>query len=105
MIFVDDMFKYPMGKFGRMRMSHMIADDEDELHAFAERLLLRRSWYQGDHYDVSLSVRRHAVELGAIEITWKQCGLMCSVRKRMGYLPRPEDAEEDFKRMLRMKRG
>jgi Protein of unknown function (DUF4031) len=56
--------------FGRMVMCHMIADTEDELHAMAERIGLRREWYQGDastpHYDVSLSRRALAVRHGAI---------------------------------------
>ena len=28
------------------RWSHLIADDQDELHAFALRLGLRREWFQ-----------------------------------------------------------
>lgn len=79
-VYVDDMYKLTMGRFGRMKMSHMIADTDDELHAFAERLGLKRQWFQGNHYDVSLSVRRQAVELGAVEITIRQCGAMLGNR-------------------------
>lgn len=42
-----------------------VGGTEDELHDFAKSVGLRRSWYQGDHYD--LSPRRYpiAVRLGA----------------------------------------
>jgi hypothetical protein len=57
--------------YGRMVMCHMIVDTEDELHAMADRIGLRREWYQGDastpHYDVSLSRRALALRHGAVE--------------------------------------
>lgn len=88
-VYVDDM----RAGFGRMIMCHMIADTEAELHAMADQIGLARKWYQGDHYDVSLSRRRAAVEAGAREITWRQCGLMATYRRRTGKaLPQPEDA-------------
>ncbi len=57
--------------FGRMIMCHMIADTEEELHAMAEKVGLKRQWFQNDnypHYDISMSKRVMAVENGAIEI-------------------------------------
>lgn len=30
---------------------------------------------------------------GAVEITWRQCGLMTAIRRRTGLLPAPEEAE------------
>lgn len=56
--------------FGRMQTCHMLADTEQELHAFAERLGLKREWYQPlstPHYDISHSKRAVALMLGAIE--------------------------------------
>lgn len=54
---------------------HLTADTEQELHAFAARLGLRRSWYQRKgrndvawHYDIVPSKRAHAVRLGAQEV-------------------------------------
>jgi hypothetical protein len=63
--------------FGRMRMSHMIADTSDELHAFAGRLGIERRWIQNpgtprEHYDVSISKRREALALGAREVSSKE---------------------------------
>lgn len=71
-VYVDDMYRVPMGKFRRMKMSHMIADTEAELHAMADRIGLARRWYQGDHYDVCMSVRAKAVAAGAVEITMQE---------------------------------
>ncbi len=59
--------------YGRMIMCHMWADTEAELHAFAERLGLRRAWFQEPpkarwkHYDICRSKRALAVKLGAVE--------------------------------------
>ncbi len=59
-------WRYPQG-------CHLIADTEDELHAFATRLGLKRAWFQGDgtmaHYDLSPNKRKQAVRMGAYEIT------------------------------------
>lgn len=79
-VYVDDMWKHPMGKFGRMKMSHMIADTEEELHAMADWLGLDRVHYQGDHYDISLGYRGLAVLHGAVEITMRE--LAIKMRKR-----------------------
>ena len=57
-------------RFGRMIMCHMIADTEDELHSMAEKIGMRREWYQADastpHYDVSLSRKALAIQAGAV---------------------------------------
>ncbi|MEE4156199.1 DUF4031 domain-containing protein [Pseudomonas viridiflava] len=49
--------------------SHLVADSLDELHAFADKLGLRRSWFQSKtlypHYDVTKSVRTRALAMGA----------------------------------------
>lgn len=73
-VYVDDMFRVPMGRLGRMKMSHMIAETHEELHAMADKLGLKRGWFQGDHYDISMSVRARAVEFGAVEISMRQLG-------------------------------
>jgi hypothetical protein len=65
---------------------HMYADTEDELHAFAARLGLWRSWFQThptlDHYDLTEGKRRQAVRLGAIEVNKTE--LMDHVRRKRG---------------------
>jgi hypothetical protein len=52
---------------------HLITDGpNEELHAFAARLGLRRGWFQpspsGPHYDLTASKRALAVRLGAVEL-------------------------------------
>ena len=64
--------------FRGMRMSHMQADTLDELHAMADAIGLRRSWFQpgsrpeAAHYDVSDSKRAEALALGAVAETIEQ---------------------------------
>ena len=68
MVYVDNVFI----KFGRMKMCHMIADTEEELHEMAAKLGLKRSWFQDKsipHYDVSKGKRAKAIKLGAIEVS------------------------------------
>ena len=70
---------------GRMKMCHMVADTEAELHAMAEAIGLRREWFQGEasfpHYDVSLSRRAKALQLGAVEISRRDLALFMRRKK------------------------
>ncbi len=62
---------------------HLFADSQDELHSFAQKLGLKRSYFQpgkprGDgtpsplwHYDVTAGKRRQAVAMGAREVSWR----------------------------------
>lgn len=57
--------------FRRMSMCHMLADSLDELHEMADKIGMRRSWFQPrstPHYDVCKEKRALAVKHGAIEI-------------------------------------
>jgi hypothetical protein len=63
------------------RWSHLLADTEPELHAFAERLGLKQAWYQRhrrhpalNHYDVTEPTRLEAIALGAVPLTWRETG-------------------------------
>lgn len=77
-VYVDDMHLTPMGRYGRMKMCHMIADTVEELHAMADKIGVERRWYQGPpktinpHYDISMSKRALAVAAGAKEITMRE---------------------------------
>ena len=68
-VYVDEPFVVSRGK----RWAHLTADSEEELHAFAQRLGLRRQSFQTspgkpwkDHYDVTESIRELAIRMGAI---------------------------------------
>ena len=62
--------------FRRMKMCHMVADTLDELHDMAERIGMKREWFQGDastpHYDLSKAKRKLAVQYGVIELDRKE---------------------------------
>ena len=51
------------------RWCHLVADSLDELHEFAQRLGLKRTWFQDKasypHYDVTAFTREKALSLGA----------------------------------------
>ena len=60
---------------GRMKMCHMMADTEEELHAMAARIGLKREWFQpksSPHYDVSKEKRALAVKYGAKEVNRRE---------------------------------
>jgi hypothetical protein len=59
--------------FGRMIMSHMIADTPAELHAMADSIGVARRWFQAPpkasfwHYDIAQSKKAIAIAAGALE--------------------------------------
>jgi hypothetical protein len=77
-VWVDDGFVD--GDWGRWSGGgHLQADDVEELHAFAERLGLRRAWFQSkpgrpwhDHYDLTAGARDRAIVLGARPRPWRE---------------------------------
>ena len=93
MIYVDDMLR----QFGGCLMSHMMADTDDELHALATRIGLKRSWWQppskgGSHYDISQTMKAKAIQHGAVSVTQRQLAAMNARRKVLGSLGNPDDA-------------
>jgi hypothetical protein len=74
------------------RWSHLVADTDEELHAFAARLGMKRAWFQSNarrphqaHYDVPDRLRPQALELGAVAVTWRQVGRMMRARRHGGH--------------------
>ncbi len=98
-VYVDDMHRFPIGKYRRMKMSHMIADTDQELHDMADRIGVDRRWWQspeatsGSHYDIALTKRELAIDAGAVEITMRQLGAMNIRRRVTGSLGNPSDAQ------------
>lgn len=68
-VYVDH-FRVP---YGRMKMSHMIADTPAELHAMADKIGVDWRWFQKHssmpHYDICESKRRRALAEGAIALS------------------------------------
>jgi hypothetical protein len=72
-----------MGQFRRMKMSHMIADSEEELHAMADKIGVARRWYQGDHYDICKSKRAIAIMNGAQLIPLRELAMKSREMRKM----------------------
>lgn len=82
-VYVDEVQEYarvagPAKRWGR-KWSHMTADTEEELHAMAQAIGLKRSYFQRrggnpalDHYDVTPPKREAAVKRGAVQETTAQ---------------------------------
>lgn len=105
-VYVDDM----RAPFGRMIMCHMIADTKAELISMASRIGVNTRWIQksdtcDEHFDISLTKRAEAVRLGAIEITWRQCGAMTARKREEGQLGKPEEAENWLKNKISQEGG
>jgi Protein of unknown function (DUF4031) len=75
----------------RSQWSHLTADTQDELHEFAARLGLRRSYFQPGrplvgkpspfwHYDVTAGKRAQALRLGARAVAWRDLPGICRTR-------------------------
>lgn len=78
MILVDDPRTYKTS-LRHKTWSHMVSDtSEDELHAFAARLGLRRAWFQSRpkasaaHYDLLPGKRDLAIQFGAVAVTRRE---------------------------------
>lgn len=81
-VYVDDM----QADYGRMKMCHMLADTDSELHAMADKIGVARRWHQKpgtpqSHYDICLSKKVLAIGYGAQQITIREAALLCK-RKR-----------------------
>lgn len=88
-VYVDDM----RAKYGRMIMCHMLADTDDELHAMAEKIGIARKWHQHpgtdrNHYDICMSKRKMAVDLGAVEITMRDAVRIMKRKRELAEEPR-----------------
>ncbi len=73
MVYVDNM----NAKYGRMKMSHMIADTHDELVIMACNIGIQLRWIQylgtgKEHLDVCQVKKAKAIELGAKQVTSKE---------------------------------
>lgn len=98
-VYVDNMYKMDMGKLRSMRMSHMIADTEEELHKMAKAIGVARKWYQGDHYGVCESKREIAINKGAVPISLRQLTAMSTLRAWGHDMGAPEKAEQRLRKV------
>lgn len=79
-VYVDRITDYKgsvKGYVGRVsqKWCHMTADSLEELHEMADRIGLKRSWFQASHllhhchYDLTPARRSAAIRQGAVEIS------------------------------------
>lgn len=91
-VYVDDYReKATVGQL-TARWSHLLADTDEELLAFAKRLGLQPAWLQHEgtpkvHFDVTDQMRARAIRAGAREITWRQSGELVAAKRAA--LPKP----------------
>lgn len=89
-IYVDDWRQ--KARVGRIsgRWSHLFSDTcDEELHALAACIGLRRSWFQKAdnplqtyrHYDVTESLRIKAIDAGAVAITWRDMAVLIQAER------------------------
>jgi len=81
-VYVDD----EQITFGRMKMNHMIADTDEELHAMADLIGVQRKWHQKagtptSHYDICLSKSALAIKHGAKLIDREQLRDIINLKK------------------------
>ena len=68
-VYVDQLTQH-----GKIKWSHLMTDgDISELHAMADRIGLKRAWFQCHnprypHYDVQPRLRALAIKHGAVEV-------------------------------------
>lgn len=73
MVYIDS-FNAP---FRNMIMCHMVADTTEELLDMVDKIGVKRKWIQDkdtpyEHFDICLSKKAKALELGAKEITSRE---------------------------------
>jgi hypothetical protein len=89
-VYVDGIAEYgDVAKRNGLRTTqwaHLVADTPEELHTFAERIGLRRSWFQNAdnyrwHYDVTPAKRTAAIKAGAVEIDRRKLAEIMAQRR------------------------
>jgi len=75
-VYVDEVRRWPTRiRCFRNGSAHLTADTLEELHAMAERIGLRRAWFQGrrvPHYDLTPTRREAALAEGAVFVPAKE---------------------------------
>jgi hypothetical protein len=76
--------------YGRMKMSHMVADTEKELHEMAAMIGIARKWFQNkkedgiDHYDICKSKKQLAIKLGAVLMPDREIVVKFKLAEKLG---------------------
>ncbi|MFA5766448.1 MAG: DUF4031 domain-containing protein [Candidatus Paceibacterota bacterium] len=94
-VYVDELFdteKTPRWRYAKA--CHLTADTLEELHEFAERIGMKKQWFQNHprhpHYDLTVGRRRTAVRLGAVEVKAREKAEAERTRRLMEALDRDD---------------
>lgn len=77
-VYVDELVVWAHAKHRCFKRGscHLTADSVEELHAFAEKIGLRREWFQArsstPHYDLSPARRQAALLAGAVFVSARE---------------------------------
>lgn len=79
MVYVDNYGEVTGPNFGRMAMSHIWADSQEELLAMIVRIGVQTKWIQhkgtlGEHFDIALNKRAIAIRYGAKSVNFRDYG-------------------------------
>lgn len=82
--------------YGRMKMSHLIADSRAELLEMVDRIGVQRKWIQKagtpwEHFDICASKRRQAINVGAVPLTRRELGRIVHERVKKARAAIAED--------------
>lgn len=80
-VYIDNFYITGGGDFGRMKMSHMIADTTEELLEMVDTIGMDRKWIQKagtthEHFDVCMSKRTKAIKAGAIPVGFRELAVL-----------------------------
>jgi hypothetical protein len=86
MVYVDNFYITGGGNYGRMKMSHMIADTSEELLQMVDRIGVSRKWIQypgqpNEHFDICISKRTLAIRAGAVEVSFRELAKMIANKR------------------------
>lgn len=89
-VYVDNFYITGAGNFGRMKMSHMIADTRKELLEMCDKIGVQKKWIQDfgtprEHFDIAMVKRKLAIENGAIELNFRELATKTSTRTMQHY--------------------
>ncbi len=75
----------PSKKWRYTQSCHLVSDSLEALHAFAERIGLKRCWFENHklmpHYDLTPGKRAEAIAAGALPISFNRLYGMIQERK------------------------
>jgi hypothetical protein len=89
-VYIDNFYTTGAGNFGRMKMSHMIADTRKELLDMCDKIGVQKKWIQDfdtprEHFDVAMVKRELAIKHGAVSIGFRELAEITQKRTMEGY--------------------